>query len=209
MSNAMKKTARQPGPARGRPRAFDREVALERAMRLFWLRGYEATSLSELTKAMRITPPSLYAAFGDKQHLFLEAAERYRVWAEERTAAILDGEPTARAAIERLLETNAGEMTRAGRPAGCMLVTATMNCSSSSGHVQEQVANLRSLTESKLRARIERGRQAGELPKDTDVAELAKFFVTVGQGMTLQAREGASRKSLIATAKLAMAAWPG
>ena len=194
--------------ARGRPLSFDRDKALENAMHIFWKRGYEAASISELTAAMGITPPSLYAAFGDKEHLFLEAIERYASGPGGGAPRALAEEPTARAAIERLLNEAAEELTRTCHPAGCMVVTAATNCSQSSEHIQKALAKRRASSEAGIRCRIEQGVAEGELPADTDATSLANFYSTVLQGMSMQARDGVSHASLMATADMAMRAWP-
>jgi AcrR family transcriptional regulator len=192
---------------RGRPRSFDREQALERAMEVFWRHGFEATSISDLTAAMNINPPSLYAAFGDKERLFLEAVERYGCRGPS-AQAILDDAPSAHAAVERLLQAAAREFTNRAHPPGCMVISAATNCSAGSAHIQAALAKLRRESEASLKARIERGIAAGELPARTHGAALARFYVTVLEGMSVQARDGASRKSLLATAETAMRAWP-
>jgi AcrR family transcriptional regulator len=193
---------------RGRPLSFDRDKALENAMHVFWERGYEAASISELTAAMGITPPSLYAAFGDKEHLFWEAIERYAGGPGGTAPLALAEEPTARRAIERLLEEAADELTRSCHPAGCMVVMAATNCSVGSAHIQAALAKRRAASDEGIRRRIEQGISEGELPADTDAAALANFYTTVFQGMSIQARDGATRESLVATARAAMRAWP-
>lgn len=185
---------------RGRPRSFDRDKALERAMQVFWRQGYEATSVSDLTRAMGINPPSLYAAFGDKEHLYLESLERYQRARLESVAKWFDEEPTAKAAIARLLR------EAASQPRGSMLVLSAANCSAAS--LQSQLAERRANAKAILKARIDRGIREGELPPGSDTAALTDFFVTVFQGMSIQARDGATRKSLLATAAAAMRAWP-
>ncbi|HMC15786.1 MAG TPA: TetR/AcrR family transcriptional regulator [Albitalea sp.] len=194
--------------ARGRPLSFDRDKALENAMHVFWERGYEAASIAELTAAMGITPPSLYTAFGDKERLFLEAIERYASGPGGGAPRALAEEPTARAAIERLLNEAAEELTRTCHPAGCMVVTAATNCSLSSAHVQAALAKRREASEAGIRSRIKQGIRDGELPPDTDAATLANFYTTVFQGMSIQARDGATRANLLAIARTAMRAWP-
>ncbi|MDW5444021.1 TetR/AcrR family transcriptional regulator [Polaromonas sp. SM01] len=192
----------------GRPRSFDRDAALERAMLIFWRYGYEATSLNELTTAMGITPPSLYSAFGDKEHLFLEAVERYLAGPGGAHEGIFADAPTAREAIERLLEATAIEQTRTCHPPGCLVVTAALNCSPASAHVEAALVKLRKAVQIRIRARIERGVCEGDLPADTDPGALATFYVVVTQGMAIHARDGASRKTLRAIATQAMRAWP-
>ena len=185
---------------RGRPRSFDRDKALERAMHLFWRKGYEATSVSDLTRAMGINPPSLYAAFGDKEHLYLEALERYQQRRLESVAKWFEEEPTAEAAMRRLLTEAARELR------GSMLVLSATQCSAES--LQPELADRRSSMRAMVKARIDRGVRAGELPRGTDSKALTDFYGAVFQGMSLQAREGATRKSLLATAEAAMRAWP-
>lgn len=203
----MKSPTAKAGKARGRPRSFDRDAALERAMRVFWRQGYEATSINDLTRAMDINPPSLYAAFGDKERLFLAAVERYGC-EMNHTEVILSEAPTARAAVDRLLEKAAQEFTNRSHPPGCMVVTAATSCSADSAHVQAALTKRRRSTEATLRARIERGVREGELPAGTDAGALSRFYATVLEGMSIQARDGATRKSLLATAAAAMRAWP-
>ena len=191
---------------RGRPRSFDREQALERAMHVFWRQGYEATSVSDLTRAMRINPPSLYAAFGDKEQLYLEALGRYQQRRVESMAKWFDEEPTAKAAVRRLLTEAARELARAGAPRGSMLVFSAMQCSSEA--LQVKLAERRAGVRALLKARIDRGLHEGELVRGTDTDALVDLYSAVFQGMSLQARGGASRKRLAAIAEIAMRAWP-
>src|SRR5258708_7655688 len=152
----MKLINDKPVKVRGRPRSFDRSAALECAMDLFWRQGYEATSLNDLTGAMGISPPSLYAAFGDKERLFLEAVERYRLNMGSAGCPFAD-EPTARGGIERLLKYNAEVLTSPSHPRGCMLITAAANCSASSVHLQAALAQHRAESKTRIRARIDQG----------------------------------------------------
>ncbi len=193
---------------RGRPLSFDRDLALERAMHVFWQRGYEAASISELTAAMGITAPSLYTAFGDKERLFLEAIERYATGPGGGYPRALEEEPTAYLAIKRCLEEAAEELTRPCHPKGCMVVMAATNCSEASAHIQAALAKRRAASDSGVRCRIEHGIENGELPPDTDAEALASFYATVFRGMSMQAADGASHQALLATAAMAMKAWP-
>jgi AcrR family transcriptional regulator len=199
------KTA-DPGPAklRGRPRSFDREQALERAMQVFWKQGYEATSIHDLTRAMGINPPSLYAAFGDKERLFLEAVGRYQEM-RQGLAELLEEEATAKGAIGRVLTEAARNLASCG---GCMLVLSAAACSESSAHVQAELTELRTDQKAVLKARIDRGIRERELPRGTDSAALAEFYATILLGMSIRARDGASRGSLLKAAAAAMRAWP-
>jgi len=193
---------------RGRPLSFDRDVALEKAMHVFWERGYEAASISDLTAAMGITPPSLYTAFGDKEKLFFEAIERYALGPGGIGRRALDEEPTAHAAIKRWLEDAADELTQPCHPAGCMMVMATTNCSVAAERVQASLAKRRAEGETRVYQRIQQGIDSGELPSSTDALALANFYVTVYQGMSMQAKDGASREMLLASVAMAMRSWP-
>ena len=156
---------------------------------------------------MGITPPSLYSAFGDKEHLFLEAIEAYGKGPGGFGARALAEEPTARGAMQRLLEEGADELTRDCHPLGCMMVMAATNCSSPTSTCSARLP-------SGVPRRQEHGGpdpegiDDGELPAQTDAVALANFYATVYQGMSMQAKDGASRKSLLATVKMAMASWP-
>jgi AcrR family transcriptional regulator len=193
---------------RGRPRSFDREQALERAMLVFWKHGYEATSLNDLTRAMGINPPSLYAAFGDKEQLFLAAIEKYRCGPGARAGGILTEAPTAREAIARLLHSTVTELSNRAHPPGCMVITSAVNCGDDSARVQRVLAEFRAQSEAALTARIAHGIAGGELPADSDAAGLAAFYMTVIEGMSLQSRDGVGRARLAAIAEAAMRAWP-
>lgn len=200
--------AKKAAKPRGRPLSFDREAALEQAMHVFWERGYEAASIADLTAAMGITPPSLYTAFGDKEKLFLEAIERYALGPGSAGPRALAEEPTARGAIQRWLHEAAEELTRPCHPKGCMVVMATTNCSVAAEHVQTALAKRRAGAMAALKARIEQAISSGELPADTDAQALSNFYSTVYQGMSMQAKDGATHSSLLATVDAAMRAWP-
>ena len=177
-------------------------------MEFFWRQGYESTSISDLTSAMGITAPSLYAAFGNKERLYLEAVERYRTGLGD-SGSILAGEATARGAIERLLEASAIELTNTkDHPPGCMVVASAINGSPQSEHLQAALRDCRLEAEARIAAKIKRGVRDGELPPGTNAAALGKFYMTVMQGMTIQARDGATQKELLAVARAAMLQWP-
>jgi len=192
----------------GRPRSFDREQALERAMLLFWRQGYEATSVSQLTQAIGINPPSLYAAFGDKHRLFSEAVQRYQDTSGTVMTRALAGARTAREAIGRLLRDLAAEYTRPDRPRGCMVITAAVNCGPASEDVKSELRALREASRQAIQDRIAADVRAGLLPPTVDTAALAAFYASVIQGMSTQAVDGADRPTLEHIADLAMAAWP-
>lgn len=206
----MKKTSAadpaEPRRPRGRPRSFDREAALDAAMEVFWRKGYEGTSISDLTDAMGINPPSLYAAFGDKERLFMAAIERYS--AERGESCPYACEPTARGAIQRLLTYMAHELTGGDHPRGCMMMMAAATSANASEVMQEALATKRAGARESMKGRIRQGIKEGDVPAQTDAGALADFFSTVVAGMSMQARDGASRKSLLATVDNAMLAFP-
>jgi len=200
----------QPPPRRprGRPRSFDRDAALERAMEVFWSKGYEATSLNDLTEAMGINPPSLYAAFGDKERLYLQAVERYLQWRRETIGRLLDEAPTAREAIETVLRESVIELSKSCHPRGCMLAMSAAACSGTSAGAQAELAERRATARKRVKERIDRGIREGDVPAGTDSGALADFYTTLFTGISMQARDGASRKTLLATVDAAMRAWP-
>ncbi|GAA1980591.1 TetR/AcrR family transcriptional regulator [Kitasatospora viridis] len=191
---------------RGRPRSFDREAALGTATLLFWEHGYEATSIADLTAAMGIRPPSLYAAFGDKRALFHEVVARYAAGPGDFVRRALDEEPTVRRGIARLLHEAASEYATPGRPAGCLAISAATNCTDAA--VRASLRRLRTAGTENLEQRIARAVATGEEPGSTDPAALARFVSAVLQGMSQQARDGATRQELELVARTAVLAWP-
>ncbi|MGK5556799.1 TetR/AcrR family transcriptional regulator [Actinomadura kijaniata] len=189
----------------GRPRSFDRDAALEKALRAFWRDGYEATSIAALTDAMGIRPPSLYAAFGDKRALFSEAIRRYQETYGAATARGLREEPTGRAAIESLLRRAAADYTDPAHPPGCLIITAATNCADP--EVVEELRGHREASKRAIGERVADDVRAGRLPADTDVTALATYYAAVVQGMSRQAQDGARREDLEKVAALAMRAY--
>jgi AcrR family transcriptional regulator len=192
---------------RGRPREFDRDAALRRAMELFWERGYEGTSLDDLTRAMGIGKPSLYAAFGCKEDLFREALALYDATTGAETNRALREEPTARRAVEAMLRGNAQYYAGRGRPSGCMIVLAAALGSPQCRPVRDHAARLRRGGRESLRRRLEQGIADGDVPAGTDAGRVAAFYTAVLHGMSIEARDGASRKALHAIVDTAMDAW--
>ncbi|PTL79477.1 TetR/AcrR family transcriptional regulator [Vitiosangium sp. GDMCC 1.1324] len=192
---------------RGRPRAFDSTRALDQALEVFWRLGYEGASIADLTEAMGITAPSLYAAFGSKAELYRQALERYRASQGASTPRALTEEPTARASVERLLREAARNFSSREHPRGCMISTAVLRCAEENQPVAEHVATLRAGALAALQARIEQGLAAGELPAGTDSKALARYCGAIIQGMSVQALDGASEAELLGVVDIAMLAW--
>lgn len=199
--------AQAPKKPRGRPREFDRDQALEAAMEVFWRKGFDATSISDLTEAMGVNPPSLYAAFGDKEKLYLEAVEYYRIQRGEHVRQAMAAAPTARAAVEAAMREAAHEFSRRDSPAGCLLTMST-SCAGVSVGVAESLAKKRAMGRERVRERIQRGIDEGDVPASADPQALAEFVMTIFAGMAMHARDGASRKALNATVDNAMRAFP-
>jgi AcrR family transcriptional regulator len=191
---------------RGRPRSFDRDAALDQAVRLFWAKGYEATSISDLTTTLGIGTPSLYAAFGDKKTLFDEAVEAYTRRYGGYMARALAEEPTAKQAIARLLHEAADQHTRRGRPRGCMLLCADDNTTNT--EVAHQLRRLRKADIAMFEQRIRADIEAGILPPDPGAAALARYTSAVLRGISQSARDGATRHELEQVAELAIQGWP-
>jgi AcrR family transcriptional regulator len=194
---------------RGRPRSFDRKQALHRAMLLFWEKGFQATSMSELTAAMGINAPSLYAAFGSKDALYREAMALYEEGDGVELSRQIAQAPSAKAAIAAYLMRSAALFTRPGKPAGCMVVLSVVHGAGTSLQTGDALRDARAEAQAMIEARLRRGIEAGELPANCDPPAIASFYVTVQQGMSIRARDGATLPELEAIARAAMAAWDG
>lgn len=191
----------------GRPRTFDRDAALERALHVFWQRGFEGASLPELTAAMGINRPSLYAAFGCKEELFRQAMCRYAdLSAEILTAAL--AEPTPRQLVERLLTGGIKLVTGRDTPRGCFLVQGALACGEAGANVQREQSSRRSESERRLRDRLFQFQQASQLRAGTDIAALARLVCAVQYGFAVQAAGGVSRADLLRAAELVVQAIP-
>ncbi|WP_203531259.1 TetR/AcrR family transcriptional regulator [Pseudoroseicyclus tamaricis] len=197
-----------PPRRKGRPASFDRDAVLEKAMLAFWASGYETTSISDLTGAMGISAPSLYAAFGDKKGLFLEAMHRYAGDPSD-LAASLDEAPTAREAVAGMLEESAALFTGETTPRGCLLASAAATGTKDAADVRAAMAQVRGAIRAVVAMRIERDVEDGLLPAETNAGALADLAVAVIQGLSVLARDGAERGTLIAVARASMTGWPG
>ena len=191
----------------GRPRCFCPDKALDRALEVFWKKGFDGTSLTDLTEAMGINRPSLYAAYGNKESLFKKAIERY-----QQAVAIVFCEaakqPTARSYVEYLLKTSAESGTRPDRPRGCFLQQAATGTCGDHAALGKTVAEGKAVPVTALRHRFDHALSSGELPAGTDVDALARYFATVMQGMSAQAANGATADELRRVIGVAMQAWP-
>lgn len=197
-----------PRRTRGRPREFDRDEALERAMLLFWSHGYETTPVSALTQAMGITPPALYSAFGDKKRLFLEAVARYQQGLGRLARKALTDEATAEEAIRSLLLGAIRTFADPTKPKGCLVILGATNCTSESADIFEALAEQRRAAESFVQARIAAGEKAGELSDGTDVDALADMVTAIVYGLAVKARDGAPPARLRAMVEQLMRLWP-
>ncbi len=191
----------------GRPRSFDTRQALDRAVDVFWRRGYEGASLSELTEAMGINRPSLYAAFGDKEQLFRKVLDRYAEGPSAYSSAALQ-EPTSRAVVEHLLYGTAELLTSPGNPHGCLWVQGALTCGNGADPVRKELISRRTAGEAALRRRLSRAKTDGDLPPDANPASLARYIVTIIQGMSVQAAGGATRGELHRVIGIALQSWP-
>jgi AcrR family transcriptional regulator len=191
----------------GRPRAFDIDEALDRALKVFWQKGYEGASLPDLTRAMGINRPSLYAAYGNKEALFRKAIDRYLEGPACHVSEALK-EPTARSVVERVLRGGIDLVTDSRNPGGCFMVQAALACGDTADAIRQELARRRAAGEAALRERFERAVAEGDLPSGSDPADLARYVTTVLHGMSVQAAGGAGRDDLLKVAEMAMRAWP-
>ncbi|MCU7730682.1 TetR/AcrR family transcriptional regulator [Actinoplanes sp. KI2] len=193
---------------RGRPRTFDPDVALGTALDLFWERGYEGTSLSDLADAMGIASASIYACFGSKEQLFRKVMARYATTSGEPPRRALRDQPTARAAIHAMLRATADQITGPDTPHYCMLILAAPTGAVENHAIREFLADRRRDQHTTIRDRLVRGVADGDLTMPAATVDaVARYYTTVMQGLSIQARDGATRADLEAVITCAMAAW--
>jgi AcrR family transcriptional regulator len=194
---------------RGRPPVFDRDAALEQAMKLFWERGYQGASFDDLIAAMGISASSFYNSFGSKEELYCEATQSYLALSGRWFFGILNDESTdARTAFSRLFAATAEEYTRGDHPPGCMIALACTQTPPALESIREVMVEHRAFSEATMAERIRKGIADGDVPEDAGVDMLAAYFSAVARGLAGQARDGASREKLAAIGRLAMRAWP-
>lgn len=192
---------------RGRPSAFDHEKALEKALKVFWSRGYEGASMAELTEAMGINRPSIYAAFGNKEELFRKALGKYLSGPVAYVAEAMS-EPTARQVVEKFLTKSAEFLSDKNHPHGCMIVQGALTCGQGSEQIQHELIAYRHGHEEALRQRFELAQTQSDLPGEINPSELAKYIATIHQGMSVQATSGATREQLLAIVRQVLKTWP-
>jgi AcrR family transcriptional regulator len=192
---------------KGRPREFCVDMALGKALRVFWTKGYEGASLSDLTEAMGVTRPSLYAAFGNKEELFRKALDLYE---SEKLAYMREAikAPTARAVAEKLLRGALMMQTSDCDPHGCLRVISSVACGVEAESIREEVLQRRKSSHETLRKRFEEAEAAGELPPTMNADGLTSFLSALLQGLSLQAGAGASREELAELVETSLKLWP-
>ncbi|MGY5802600.1 TetR/AcrR family transcriptional regulator [Rhizobium hainanense] len=190
---------------RGRPPAFDRETVLASARDTFWKHGYDGSSIADLTAAMGITPQSLYAAFGSKAELYRETLDQYRRMPRPEPGNPFQDKLDTVTAFERFLTNSARIFTAPEHPKGCMISTAVLNCAEENEPIAHHVASMRLQTLDIFTARIERGIAEGDMRPDTSARSLARFLGAIVQGMSVQARDGATTEELLGLMSHALA----
>ena len=187
----------------GRPIGFDRDAALEAAMLLFWERGYEGTSMADLTQAMNLNPSSIYAAFGDKHALFSAAVRRYmEIRAQYATKAL--EEPTLERVIRALFDNTVAFLTTSGHPPTCMTLAGAAGCSLEAKPARDLMREIRKQNQIAIRERLLKARKSGELPKDINADDYARYLSSIIAGLSIQAANGATKQELKRTAQMAV-----
>jgi len=192
---------------RGRPSNFNRDEALEKALHVFWARGYEGASMTELTEALGINRPSIYAAFGNKEELFRKALGKYLSGPVAYVAEAMK-QPTAKQSIAMFLTRSADVLTSPSNPRGCMVVQGALSCGQGSELIHQELIAHRQDYEKTIRQRLELAKTQSELPQDFDSSVMAKYITTIHQGMSVQATSGASKEQLLAIVELVLKDWP-
>jgi AcrR family transcriptional regulator len=187
----------------GRPIGFDKDAVLEAAMLLFWQRGYEGTSMADLTHAMGLNPSSIYAAFGDKHALFQLAAKRYMEMRAQYAGKALE-EPTLEKVVRALFDNTVAFLTTPGHPARCMTLSGAVGCSVDATPARDIMTEIRKQNEAVMRKRFIKARKSGELPKGINVDDYTRYLTTIIAGLSIQAANGSTKAELKRTAKMAL-----
>jgi AcrR family transcriptional regulator len=187
----------------GRPIGFDKDAALEAAMLLFWERGYEGTSMADLTQAMGLNPSSIYAAFGDKHALFSLAVKRYMDTRAQYATKALE-EPTLEKVVRALFENTIAFLTTPGHPPTCMTLAGAMGCSVDAKPARDIMTEIRIQNEVAMKERFLRARRIGELSKDVNVDDYTRYLSTIIAGLSIQAANGSTKTELKRTSQLAL-----
>ncbi|MDP9146559.1 MAG: TetR/AcrR family transcriptional regulator [Acidobacteriota bacterium] len=191
----------------GRPRSFETGKALDSALQVFWRKGYEGASLTDLTTTMGINRPSLYATFGDKQSLFRKVLDRYTEGPAAHARKALQ-QPTSRAVVESLLCGTVDLLTCPQNPKGCLLVQGALACGSAADSIRKELVSRRLAGQSELRRRLKQAKAEGDLPPDANTADLARYILTVIHGLAVQATGGATRADLQHVVRIVLQSWP-
>ena len=187
----------------GRPISFDKDAALEAAMRLFWERGFEGTSMADLTQAMDLNPSSIYAAFGDKHALFQLAAKRYAEMRAQYAGKAME-EPTLEKVVRALFDNTVAFLTTPGHPPTCMTLSGAVGCSVDATPARDIMTEIRKQNEVVMRERFNKARKSGELPKDVNVDDYTRYLSTIIAGLSIQAANGSTKAELKRTAQMAL-----
>jgi AcrR family transcriptional regulator len=187
----------------GRPISFDRDAALEAAMLLFWERGYEGTSMADLTQAMGLNPSSIYAAFGDKQALFSLAVKRYVETRAQYATKALE-EPTLKKVVRALFENTIAFLTTPGHPPTCMTLAGAAGCSVEATPARDIMTEIRKQNEAVMRERFIKARKSGEFPKDINIDDYTRYLSSIIAGLSIQAANGSTKAELKRTSQMAL-----
>ncbi|MFM9913944.1 MAG: TetR/AcrR family transcriptional regulator [Methylophilaceae bacterium] len=192
---------------RGRPTNFDTQEALEKALKVFWTRGYEGASMAELTEALGVNRPSIYAAFGNKEELFRKALGRYMSGPVAYVGEAMQ-QPTAKQVVEMFLTKSAEFLTNPVHPRGCMIVQGALSCGQGAELIHQELITYRKGYENALRQRLELAQSQDDFPTNTSPQQFAKYVATIHQGMSVQATSGATKEDLMAVVGLVLENWP-
>ena len=203
----IESAAKKPAKTRGRPLAFNQDVALDKALKVFWSRGYEGASMAELADALGVNKPSIYATFGNKETLFRKALARY-VTGPAAFVKEAKNEPTAKRVVEKFLLQAVDFFSDKSTPNGCMIVQAALTGGQGSSTIQQELITYRKNFEVSFNERFKLAQAQGDLPANVNSKQLAKYIATIHQGMSVQATSGATREDLLAIVEMALKNWP-